>query len=144
MLNCTIAGNITKDATAQEVNTSNGVIYAIRFTIAINDKFGDKENSSFIPCTYWAKSDKIVPHLTKGKAIIAQIDWYSNTEHEGRWWQDFRVRKIDFQSGKQQSTPPPLNPPLGVNTGPEVVTPNNTEPVTPENPFGDDDDDLPF
>lgn len=143
MLNCTAAGNITKDATAQVVNTDNGVIYAIRFTVAINEKFGNKENAAFIPCTYWSKSDKIVPYLTKGKAVIVQIDWYSNTESDGRWWQDFRVRKIDFQRGEKQNAEPSLNPPPSVGKEPTETAPNNVEPTMEENPFGDDDD-LPF
>lgn len=154
MFNLTAAGNITADATSQEVSTANGTIHAIRFTIAMNEKYGESEKSCFLPCTYWVKSDKIVPHLTKGKAVIAQIDWYSNTEHEGRYYQDFRVRKLDFQRGERQSQQPPLNPAPGVEAEKTNVfaqknaenTANQTA-KTPEpfNPFADEEeDDLPF
>ncbi|WP_073180215.1 single-stranded DNA-binding protein [Cruoricaptor ignavus] len=125
MLNIIAAGNLTKDANAREVISDKGNSFAVQFTIAINEKYGDKENATFLPCTYWTKSDKIVQYLTKGKAVILHIDWYSNTEKDGRYWQDFRVRKLEFQKG---STPS------------ESATVKNSA----QDLLDDEDDDLPF
>lgn len=132
MFNATVAGNLTGEAISREVSTAKGTIYAIRFTIAINEKYGDKENATFLPCTYWSKSNKIAEHLTKGKAVIVQIDWYSNNEKEGKYYQEFRVKKINFQRGEKAAATP----------SPSTNAPS--EPSGSYDPFEDDDDDLPF
>ncbi|WP_018674863.1 single-stranded DNA-binding protein [Riemerella columbina] len=136
MLNATATGNLTKDAQVRQVSTEKGTIYAIQFTIAMNEKYGDKENATFIPCTYWCKSDKIVEHLIKGKAVIAQIDWYSNNEKEGRYYQDFRIRKLEFQRGEKKPEVP-LSPPLN-------ITPQSSKNQSPAEMLEEEVDDLPF
>jgi len=143
MFNLTASGNLTQDASVREVQSQNGTIYAIQFTVAINEKYGNKENATFLPCTYWVKSSKIAEFLKKGTAVIIMADWYSNNKHEERYYQDFRVRKIDFQRGKSSSEPPLSTPPAGVTTEKHVKAEMESEKSF--NPFAEDEeDDLPF
>ncbi|QNV11268.1 single-stranded DNA-binding protein [Elizabethkingia anophelis] len=145
MFNAFISGNLTKDATSREVQTEKGTIYAIQFTVATNEKYGERERSAFFPCTYWSKSDKITEHLVKGVAVNAVAKWYSNNEHDGRYYQDFEKSKVEFQRGKSASSPEPTPPPSYQQTNQAPVRQNTAAGSNTENVFGnDDDDDLPF
>ncbi|MCK0201398.1 single-stranded DNA-binding protein [Ornithobacterium rhinotracheale] len=111
MFNLTAIGNLTKDAEVTKVGENN----AIKFGLAINENYTDKsgekkQNTTFINCTYWSKSAKIAEFLKKGKKIAVQIDWYENQEHDGRWFQNFRVRRLELVEPKKEQpigTPPP-------------------------------------
>ncbi|MGV4405294.1 single-stranded DNA-binding protein [Ornithobacterium rhinotracheale] len=111
MFNLTAIGNLTKDAEVTKVGENN----AIKFGLAINESYTDKsgekkQNTTFLNCTYWSKSTKIAEFLKKGKKIAVQIDWYENQEHEGKYYQNFRVRRLELIEPKKEQpvgTPPP-------------------------------------
>lgn len=150
MFNLTVAGNTTADATKQEVQTQSGLYYAIRFTLAVNQRFKDTQQTTYLNCTYWSKSDKIVQHLKKGTALIVQANWYTNEKgtQGDRYFQEFRVTNVEFQQGKPKDQPT-TNVPADIAAKPEEKNPNwgynPNQTANTNNAAGEDEDDgLPF
>lgn len=127
--NCQIVGRLGSDAKVNKIGENN----AISFSIAISEKKGGENVTSWINCTYWSKSEKIVQYLTKGKLVSVSADWYAEREHDGKRYSNFRVRDINpFLEKSETKTEAPQ--------GNFTEKPNEKA----ENPFADDDDDLPF
>ena len=89
--NCHIVGRLGSDAKVNKIGENN----AISFSVAISERKGEENVTSWINCTYWSKSDKIAQYLTKGKLVSVSADWYSEREHEGKRYSNFRVRDIN-------------------------------------------------
>lgn len=109
MFNLVASGHLTKDATAQLVQGQNGAMYSIKFDLAVNKRSGDNNYTTYIPCVYWCKTDKIVQYLKKGKGVVVSINWYRNEKEQNgdRYFQSFRVAELDFQSaGSSQDSSP--------------------------------------
>lgn len=121
MINITILGNLTADATVRQ---TQGEYKAISFSLAVNEKRqNDEQAVTFFNCTLWSKSDKIAQYLTKGKKVLALLDWFEITEKNGKTYTNFRVRNVNpFLESKKEEPTPQQN----------------------KNPFLDDDDDLQF
>lgn len=105
MINITILGNLTADAT---VRNTTGEYKAISFSIAVNEKRqNDQQAVAFFNCTLWSKSEKIAQYLTKGKKVLAHLDWFEITEKDGKTYTNFRVRNVNpFLDSKQESQKP--------------------------------------
>lgn len=71
MINRTIlVGNLTRDP--QYFKTQSGVSYT-RFTLAVNKKYGDKEETSFISCIAWRGSaDYLNQYAKKGNTVALE------------------------------------------------------------------------
>ena len=124
--NCQIVGRLGSDAKINKIGENN----AISFSIAISEKKGEENVTSWINCTYWSKSDKIVQYLTKGKLVSVSADWYSEREHEGKRYSNFRVRDINPFLEKTETK---TEAPQGNFTGKQTDKPDG-------NPFADEDD----
>jgi single-stranded DNA-binding protein len=127
--NTQIIGRLGNDAEVRNVGEYN----AISFSIAISEKRkNDQYVTSWINCTYWSKSDKILQYLKKGKLISVVADWFEVKESEGKRYFNFRVKDLNPFLEKNEPTA-------------AAPTSENGQSVRDENPFaGDDDDDLPF
>ena len=129
--NCQIVGRLGNDAKINKIGENN----AIYFSVAISERKGEENVTSWINCTYWSKSDKIAQYLTKGKLVSVSADWYAEREHEGKRYSNFRVRDINPFLEKSDTK---TEAPQGNFTG----KPKEKE---AENPFAEEgDDDFPF
>ena len=127
--NVQVVGRLGSDAKVNNIGENN----AISFSIAISERKGEENVTSWINCTYWTKSDKIASYLTKGKLVSVSADWYSEREHEGKRYANFRVRDINPFLEK-------------IDTKNDTLQGNFTEKPKEkaENPFAEEDDNLPF
>lgn len=121
--NVQVVGRLGNDAKVNKVGEYN----AISFSIAISERQKEENVTSWINCTYWTKSDKIAAYLTKGKLVSVSADWYSEREHEGKRYANFRVNNINFFLEKSDDKP----------KGNFTEKPKEKE---AENPFAEDDD----
>lgn len=65
-----VVGNLTKDP--QYFKTQSGISYA-RFTVAVNKKYGDKEEVSYIQCIAWrGAADYLNQYAKKGNTVAVE------------------------------------------------------------------------
>jgi len=65
-----VVGNLTKDP--QYFKTQSGISYA-RFTLAVNKKYGDKEEVSYISCIAWrGAADYLNQYGKKGNTVAVE------------------------------------------------------------------------
>lgn len=65
---CTFAGHMTRDPEIRHTTTQKVVC---DFGIAVNHKYGDKEEVMFLDCTAWEKTGEVIAeHFSKGKPIL--------------------------------------------------------------------------
>lgn len=68
-----LAGNLTKDPESREVVVGGLNKTVTSFTIAVNDRRGDKEHVTFLQCEAWNKLAELIrDHFSKGKAIFVE------------------------------------------------------------------------
>jgi len=97
-----IQGNLTKDP---EVFGSDKKV--TRFTVAVNNGFGDHKTTAFVNCVAFGKTGELIAeHFQKGKAIIVKGSLHTNRwetqEGEKRSSLEVQVDMRDgffFQSG---------------------------------------------
>lgn len=87
--------------------------------------------------------------MKKGTALNIVCNWYTNKQSSdgSRWFQEFRVSELEFQSGKPKDAS--VNPKAsGFGDPKEPIQVANTPNYRFENPNtqqgADDEDDLPF
>jgi single-strand DNA-binding protein len=77
---CVISGNLVRDPELSPVGDSK----VCRFTLAVNDGYGEKQKTYFIDCEAWGKvAETISSYCTKGKkisvtGILVQNSWTDN------------------------------------------------------------------
>ncbi len=65
-----LVGNLTKDP--QYFKTQSGISYS-RFTVAVNKKYGDKEETAFISCIAWrGTADFLNQYAKKGNTVAVE------------------------------------------------------------------------
>jgi single-strand DNA-binding protein len=113
-----IAGALGQDAQSREVGDN----IAINFSVAANEKRGDKEITSWYACTLWRGKDKasIADHLKKGTGVIIEgapevEAWMSKEKAEPQARIKVTVRELHFmtgnrkESGAEAATPAPTD-----------------------------------
>ena len=66
-----LIGNLTKDPELQY--TPSGKHSVVNFTIAVNDGFGDKQDTDFIECVAWRKiAEAVTNYCQKGSKVLVQ------------------------------------------------------------------------
>lgn len=66
---CHLQGNLVADPELKE--TKNPEKPVVRFTVAVNHGFGDKEEAAFIPCVAFGKQAAVIAkYFSKGRPII--------------------------------------------------------------------------
>ena len=151
MNNVNLIGNLTRDPELRYSTGANQTAVC-RFTIAVNDGYGDKQRTSFIPIVVFNKqAENCDRYLAKGRrvAITGRIQTGSY-EKDGRtvYTTDVIASNVEFlstgQQGQGQSTgdfgqqafnsqPAPQAP---VQNGPEIDVPGGFTSLQ--------DDDIPF
>ena len=96
-------GNMTRDP---ELRFSQSGIAVCKFSIAINDGWGDKKTVSFINCVAFGKTAEATANYThKGSKVgiesRVQTSSYENKEGKKVYTTDFIIDKIEFLDSKK-------------------------------------------
>lgn len=105
MNNVNLIGNLTRDPELRYTTGANATAVC-RFTVAVNDGYGEKQRTSFIPIVVFGKqAENCDRYLAKGRrvAITGRIQTGSY-EKEGRtvYTTDVIANNVEFLSSGQQ------------------------------------------
>lgn len=68
-----MVGNLVRDVESRTVDGKSGPMEIANLTLAITDKYGGKENSTFIDVTFFNKSAEIAKqYLSKGNQVMVE------------------------------------------------------------------------
>lgn len=130
-----IIGNLGKDAEVRTV----GQNIVVGFNVAVTEKFGDKETTTWYSCNYWPKEDKVSQYLKKGSQvfIVGRPSLRTYTGKDGKEYTNLDIRVMDLQliGGKPADAQPAQPKP--------VVNAPRYEPNT-QQAQSDPSNDLPF
>ena len=104
--NVTLHGNLGRDA---ELRTTKGGDQLLAFNLAVSDRRGGAETTSWFACSVWGKrAQSLAPHLTKGTKVVVtgslQTREFETKGGEKRTSLDVRVDQFDFAGGGQQAS----------------------------------------
>jgi len=127
MNKCLFVGNITKDPELRFIPTSGMAV--CKFSLALNDGYGEKKTVSYINCVAFGKTAEAVANYTgKGSkvAVEARVKTGGYDKQDGTkvYTTDFMVDKIEFLDSRKKDE--------------DVFTPADF------NPFEEADEDIPF
>lgn len=100
-----LIGNVTKDATAKQVNGNKQVI---NFSIALNDGYKNAQGewvdqTTYIECAFWSKAN-VASYLTTGRLVELYgriyADAYTNGAGEAKGVIRCTVNKLKFHNSK--------------------------------------------
>lgn len=103
----------------------------MRGSVAVREKFKDKEITKWIPFTYWGYADKPLPTWRSGDTLVVEgrLETYKKENDKYDTLQVAASRIVVFPSGKVRQQPAePVPPPLA----PAAFVP---EPDSEEIPF---------
>lgn len=132
-----LMGRLTKDP---ELRYTNNKTPVCSFTIAVNNGYGEKQQTDFINCLAWNKTAEFVTkYFAKGKMIIiadGRISTRSWETQDGKraYATEVIANEVNFGETK---TSPQLNTP---QTAAQPPMQDDDDDFTPL----DEDDDLPF
>ena len=128
-----LIGRLTKDPELRY--TSNNIAVA-SYTLAVNDKFGEKETTTFINAITWNKSAEFISKYFKKGQQIALTGRLSNNDYEDK--NGNKVHTIQVISESIEF----------VGNKAETPKEDKKEPITDTKVYQEDiyitDDDLPF
>lgn len=132
-----LMGRLTKDP---ELRYTNNKTPVCSFTIAVNNGYGEKQQTDFINCVAWNKTAEFVTkYFAKGKMIVigdGRISIRSWETQDGKraYATEVVAKEVSFGETK---TSPQLNTP---QTAAQPPMQDDDDVFTPL----DEDDDLPF
>ena len=91
-----ISGNLTKD---MEVTVSKNDVNIGKFTVAVDNGYGENTNAQFYPVVLFGKRvEALQKYLLKGTKIVidGQIDYISIQDDEGNWKNYFQIIANDI------------------------------------------------
>lgn len=95
-------GNLGQDASVNQLESG---ARAIKFSVAVTEKYGDKENTTWINCTMWktpAQEIKIANYLKKGVKVYVEgkpsASAYKNKQGEIVASLECRIDRLEFVS----------------------------------------------
>ena len=91
-----ISGNLTKD---MDVTVSKNDVNIGKFTVAVNNGYGENTNTQFYPVILFGKRvEALQKYLLKGTKVIidGQIDYNSIQDDEGNWKNYFQIIANDI------------------------------------------------
>lgn len=101
-----IIGNLGKDAEVRTV----GQNIVVGFNVAVTEKFGDKETTTWYSCNYWPKEDKVSQYLKKGSQVFVagrpSLRTYSGKDGKEYTNLDIRVMDLQLIGGKPADAQP--------------------------------------
>lgn len=132
-----LMGRLTKDP---ELRYTNNKTPVCSFTIAVNNGYGEKQQTDFVNCLAWNKTAEFVTkYFAKGKMIIVigRITTRSWETQDGKraYATEVIANEVNFGESK---TSPQLNTP---QTAAQPPMQDDDDDFTP---LDEEDDDLPF
>lgn len=133
-----LMGRLTKDP---ELRYTNNKTPVCSFTIAVNNGYGEKQQTDFINCVAWNKTAEFVAkYFIKGRMIIiadGRISTRSWETQDGKraYATEVIANEVNFGESK---TSPQLNTP---QTAAQPPMQDDDDDFTP---LDEEDDDLPF
>ena len=131
-----LMGRLTKDPEMRHTNSGTPVT---SFSVAINNGYGEKQQTDFVNCVAWNKTAEFVTkNFTKGKMIIVigRISTRSWKTQDGKraYVIEVTAQEVNFGESKSQQQ---------ANTHQTAAQPpmQDDDDFTP---LDEDDDDLPF
>ena len=91
-----ISGNLTKD---MDVMVSKNGVNIGKFTVAVNNGYGENTNTQFYPVILFGKRvEALQKYLLKGSKVIidGQIDYNSIQDEDGNWKNYFQIIANDI------------------------------------------------
>ena len=91
-----ISGNLTKD---MDVMVSKNDVNIGKFTVAVDNGYGENTNSQFYPLVLFGKRvEALQKYLLKGSKVIidGQIDYISIQDDNGNWKNYFQIIANDI------------------------------------------------
>jgi len=120
-----LIGRLTREA---ETSYANSGMAIAKFSLAVGEKYKDKENTSFFNCVLFGKTaENLITYLTKGKqvCVVGKLK-------QDRWEKD---------GAKKSSVSIVVNSLQFLQNGKDEQKPSKQEEFAPEN-F--EEDDIPF
>lgn len=98
-----LIGNITHDLEPKIINTNDGEISKLDFSIAVNNK----NKTQFIPCVIFrTQADNMFTYLNKGSKVYVEgtlsIEKYINNEGENKTSTKVIVQRVIFLDSKDK------------------------------------------
>ena len=122
---CSFTGNLTRDAELKYTNTGTAIC---NFSLAVNEKYGDKDYASYFDFTIWGKfAEAVNQYLLKGLPIAVTAK-----AKQERWEQDGNKRsKVKYNV-------------LSLRMFSKGGTQNQSNQTPPDNQTEQFEDDIPF
>ena len=117
-----LIGRLVRDAETAYANSGMAIA---KFSLAVGEKYKDKENTSFFNCVLFGKTaENLITYLTKGKqvCVVGKLK-------QDRWEKD---------GAKKSSVSIVVNSLQFLQNGKDEQKPNKQEEFAPENFKGDD------
>lgn len=104
MNNCIFKGNVTKDIEVKETQTTK----VAKFTIAVNEGYGENKTTAFINCVAFNKTAEAMgKFVKKGTPLLIRSSYkpssYTNQQGETKYTHEFIVREVEFLNPKSQT-----------------------------------------
>lgn len=127
-----VVGHLTKDV--EVATTGTGKKYA-RFTVAVSQGYGERENTQFLNFTAWEKRAEFLgAHAKKGMAILVEGNIATRTleTQDGKKYTvpELRIDNVDLEFPRKAATQQPVAQPA--NQPVEQYQPET--PAVPSNP----------
>lgn len=99
-----LVGNLVRDP---EMKYTPGGHAVANFTVAVNDGFGDKQDTDFLECTTWRKSaEAVTNYCKKGSKVLVQgklkQQAWKDREGNNRKRVYVKAQRIEFLNTKTQ------------------------------------------
>ena len=99
-------GRIVRDATITFLEGSGTA--KTTFTLACNKKYGDREDTVFVPCVLWGeRAEKLTDYLEQGKLLYidGELSLRSIEDNEGNYrnYTNINVSTLEFLSSSNNS-----------------------------------------
>jgi len=97
MNNCTLIGNLGKDAEVKQFNDR----YKISFSIATSEKRKNGDRTDWHNINYWSNSNKVAEYLTKGKKVAVSGAYRTDKTDKGyySYLDAFRLELLGTNNG---------------------------------------------
>lgn len=111
-----LIGRLTKDPEVRYTTGENATAVA-RFTVAVDDGWGENKKTSFIPCVVFGRQgENCEKYLAKGSLVgINGRIQTGSYEKDGRkvYTTDVIASRVDFITPPKEKAPEPEEPPQG-------------------------------
>ena len=134
MKNITAVGYLTNDC---EVNKVGDKPTSVRFSIAVDDGYGDNKGTIFFSCSYFRTG--LAEYLVKGKLVVVSGDLKRN-DYEGKTYLNIWANEVTLLGGKSKGTSLPQKMDVEVEN---IEVDYSTDVDADEDKLGDGDK-IPF